>query len=57
MTLLERAEKAAKKNGKKLDPEVAKGLKAIQAMHDIAEKVKGSAYQIYMDVYSGKKRK
>lgn len=57
MTLLERAEKAAKENGKKLDPEVAKGLKAIQAMHDIAEKVKGSAYQIYMDVYSGKKRK
>lgn len=56
MTLLERAQKAAKKNGKKLDPEVAKGLKAIQMMHDIAKKVKGSAYQIYMDVYSGKKR-
>lgn len=52
MNLLERAKKTARENGKKIDPEVARGLKAIQAMHDLAKKVKGSPYKIYT---SGKK--
>jgi len=48
MRLLEKAKKEAKKNGKKVDPEVAKGLRAIQSMHDLCKKSKGSPYKIYI---------
>lgn len=54
MNLLQRAQKVARQNGKTIDRQVATGLKAIQAMHDLAKRVKGSAYEIYM---SEKKRK
>lgn len=54
MSLLQRAQKVARQNGKTIDRQVATGLKAIQAMHDLAQKVKGSAYEIYM---SEKKQK
>lgn len=40
MTLLDKARKEAKKNGKKIDPEVIKGLRAIQRMHDIISSTK-----------------
>ena len=52
MNILERAKKEAKKNGKKVSPEVAKGLNAIQAMHDLCKKRKGSPYKMYV---SGRK--
>jgi hypothetical protein len=48
MDLLEKAKKSAKENGKRLNAEVAKGLEAIQAMHDLCKKIKGSPYKIYM---------
>ena len=47
MALLEKAKNEAKKNGKKVSAEVAKGLRAIQAMHDICKKRKGSVYKTY----------
>lgn len=47
MKLVERAEKEAKKNGIKISKEAKRGLVAAQKMHDIAGKVKGSAYKIY----------
>ena len=47
MALLEKARKEAKKNGKKVSVEVAKGLKAIQAMHDMCAEQKGSPYRVY----------
>ena len=49
MTLLEKVEKSAQRKGKKLNREIKTGLKAIQAMHDIAKKCKGSAYKIYTE--------
>jgi len=48
MTLLEKAQKAAEKKGVKISREVKTGLKAIQRMHDISKRYKGSAYDIYM---------
>ena len=48
MDLLEKAKKSTKENGKRVNAEVAKGLKAIQAMHDLCKKVKGSPYKMYM---------
>lgn len=47
VNLLEMARKSAKENGREIDPEIAKGLRAIQAMHDLAKKVKGSPYRVY----------
>lgn len=47
MALLEKAKKEAKRNGKKVSAEVAKGLKAIQAMHDMCAKRGGSPYRTY----------
>ena len=47
VNLLEIARKSAKENGREIDPETAKGLRAIQAMHDLAKKVKGSPYRVY----------
>ena len=47
MKLIERAEKEAKKNGIKMSKEAKRGLMAAQKMHDIAGKVKGSAYKVY----------
>lgn len=46
-SLLAIARKSAKENGRKIDPETARGLRAIQAMHDLAKKVKGSPYKLY----------
>lgn len=48
INLLERARNTAKQSGKTIDREVAMGLKAIQAMHDLAERVRGSAYELYI---------
>ncbi len=48
MNLVERAIKLAKENGKKIDPGVLRGLKGIQAMHDLTKKGKGSPYEIYI---------
>jgi len=48
MTLLQKAEKAAKKKGVKIPYDVKIGLKAVQRMHDISKKYKGSAYDMYM---------
>jgi hypothetical protein len=48
MTLLEKAKKVAKKNGVKVKPDVARGLKAIQLMHNLSKKSKGSAYKLYI---------
>lgn len=45
--LVERAKKLAKKNGKKIDPSVLRGLEGIQAMHDLTKKGNGSPYEIY----------
>ena len=47
MALLEKAIEEAKRNGKKVSGEVAKGLKAIQAMHDMCAKQGGSPYKTY----------
>ena len=48
MTLLQKAQKAAKAKGVKISADVRIGLRAIQRMHDIAAKVPGSAYELYM---------
>ena len=48
MTLLEKAKKEAKKNGKKISNEVVKGLHAIQSMHELCRKRKGSPYRMYI---------
>jgi len=48
MTLLEKAKKEAKETGKKISAEVAKGLTAIQAMHDLCKKAKHSPYKTYI---------
>lgn len=48
MRLLEKAKKEARKNGRKVNAEVAKGLKAVQTMHDMCKKRKGSPYKIFM---------
>ena len=48
MNLVERVKVIANKNGKKVDPNVLKGLEGIQAMHDLTKKGKGSPYEIYM---------
>jgi len=48
MDLLEKAKKSARQNGKRVNAEVAQGLKAIQTMHDLCKKVKGSPYKMYM---------
>jgi len=48
MDLLEKAKKSARENGKRVDAEVAKGLEAIQAMHDLCKKIKGSPYKMYV---------
>ena len=48
MTLLEKAKKEAKKNGKKISGEVTKGLHAVQSMHELCRKSKGSPYRIYV---------
>lgn len=48
MDLLEKAKKSARENGKRVNAEVAKGLEAIQAMHDLCKKIKGSPCKIYM---------
>jgi len=48
MNLFEKAKKSAKENGKKVSADVAKGLKAVQAMHDLCKKGKGSPYKMYI---------
>lgn len=48
MKLIKRAKIAAKKSGKKIDPNVLRGLKGIQAMHDLTKKGKGSVYDSYI---------
>ena len=55
MNLLEKAKKSARENGKRVNAEVAKGLEAIQAMHDLCKKVKGSPYKMYMSEKKQKK--
>ena len=47
MTLLQKAEKAAKKKGVKISRDVKIGLKAIQRMHDISKQYKGDAEELY----------
>ena len=47
MTLLEKAKKEAKKDGKRVNAEIAKGLKAIQKMHNLCKQCKGSPYRIF----------
>ena len=48
MTLLQKAQKAAKAKGVKISADVRIGLRAIQRMHDLAKKAKGSASEIYV---------
>ena len=46
MNLFKKAKKAAKKNGRKINTKAAKGLKAVQIMHDMCKRHKGSPYKI-----------
>ena len=48
MPLVDKAKKEAQKNGKKLNVEVAKGLRAVQAMHDMCKDSKRSVYKLYI---------
>ena len=48
MTLLEKAKKEAKRDGRKLSNDVVKGLHAIQSMHELCRKRKGSPYKMYI---------
>ena len=47
MSLVDKAKKEAQKNGKKLNAEAIKGLRAVQAMHDMCKRSKGSVYKLY----------
>jgi len=47
MHLLKKARKEAQKNGVKVSPEVAEGLKRIQSMHDLVKKKNGSPSKSY----------
>lgn len=53
MTLLQRAQKAARAKDVKISADVRVGLRAIQRMHDLAAKVPGSAYELYMKMKKG----
>ncbi len=44
-------------NGKKVDPEVKKGLYAVEKMHDLIKKVKGSPSKVHEKVHNPTKRK
>ena len=46
MSLVREAEKTAKKNGVKLDPEIRKGWKAIEKMHELTKTLRGSPSRI-----------
>jgi len=48
MSLVNKAKNEAKKNGKRLNSDVVKGLKAVQAMHDMCKKGKGSPYKTFI---------
>ena len=48
MSLVNKAKKEAKKNGKRLNPDVVKGLKAVQVMHNLCKKSKGSPYKNFI---------
>jgi hypothetical protein len=48
MNLVEKAKKSARENGKRVNAEVVKGLEAIQTMHELCKKVKGSPYKTYI---------
>jgi len=48
MALVDRAKKEAQKNGKKLNSEAVKGLKAVQAMHDMCSRSKRSVYKLHI---------
>lgn len=48
MTLIEKARKEAKKNGKRVSSNVAKGLEAVQAMHEMCRRKKGSPYRMFV---------
>jgi len=45
--LVKRARQEAKKNGAKVSSETAKGLEAVQTMHDVCKKANGSPSKIY----------
>ena len=42
MSLIGKAKQEAEKNGKRLDPNIVKGLQAVQNMHDMCKKSNGS---------------
>ena len=47
MNLLRKAQNDAKQNGTKVSSETAKGLKAVQTMHNMCKRSKGSPYRTY----------
>lgn len=53
MTYVEKIVKQAK--GIKVDPEIVKGLKAVEEMHELAKKVKGSPSKTYEESYEPSK--
>lgn len=48
MTLLRKSEILAKKNGVRIKPELARALRAVQTMHELAKKSDRSACRMYV---------
>jgi len=52
MTHVQKILKEAKAKGIKVDPEVKKGMKAIEKMHELTKKIKGSPSKVYKEMHS-----
>ena len=48
MTILEKARKEAKEQGRKVSPEIAKALEKVELLYKLSKKVKGSPSTSYI---------